>query len=276
MADEPSAQQHGTKRSGSEELDTKAPKKQMKEFTDVEMHALLLEQPKSVEEKDLLIIKLKSALNSWLDAFSDSSNNDPASIKNELTSVRAIKQQLAEAKKRESSLFMRLSTKEQEILDLQTQVSDLRKSISPHTRQLVGTLLDPAVNSYIQKLQNDLKNTEKKLKQCQDDLDAQKFTPHSITGKKLMAKCRALQEENEELGRQISEGQLQKLTLEAALQREYAEELKSSLAESNGFVLQLDEEIEMMQATILTLQQQLKKYKEKESQQPTAAPTDEQ
>lgn len=45
------------------------------------------------------------------------------------------------------------------------------------------------------------------------------------------------------------------------------EELKNSLAESNGFVLQLDEEMEFMQQTILALQQQLKEYKEKEKVQ---------
>lgn len=48
-------------------------------------------------------------------------------------------------------------------------------------------------DTYIQRLKDELKNTEKKLKQVQEDLEAQKFTSNSITGKKLMAKCRALQ-----------------------------------------------------------------------------------
>ncbi len=53
-----------------------------------------------------------------------------------------------EARKRDRSLVMRLSGKEQEIHDLQIQVNDFRQALSPHTRQLVGTLFDPAVNLY--------------------------------------------------------------------------------------------------------------------------------
>lgn len=34
------------------------------------------------------------------------------------------------------------------------------------------------------------------------------FTPHSKNGKMLMAKCRTLQEENEEIGREMSEGKV--------------------------------------------------------------------
>jgi len=237
--------------------------KKAKEAVDVPL--LLQEQPENtLESRDLLIQKLKSALQetygtlcSWKEACPDF---DASTVKIELSSMKTLKAQLQEARKRDRSLVMRLSTKEQEIHDLQIQVNDFRQALSPHTKQIVGTLFDPAVNMYVLKLREDIKNLEKKLKQTQDDLEAQRFTPHSITGRKLMAKCRALQDENEELGRQISEGQLHKLSQETALQREYSEELKSSLNEANDFVLQLDEETEVLQQTVLTLQRQLKEY----------------
>ena len=73
--------------------------------------------------------------------------------------------------------------------------------------------MDPAVNLYlslffifylyrhiffdshrfIQKLKDQIKSMERKLKQANDDVEAQKFTPHSVTGRKLMMKCRSLQ-----------------------------------------------------------------------------------
>jgi hypothetical protein len=57
-------------------------------------------------------------------------------------------------------------------------------------------------------LQTELEASEKKLKEAQDDLAAVQFTPHSKNGKMLMAKCRTLQEENEEIGREMSEGKV--------------------------------------------------------------------
>lgn len=61
--------------------------------------------------------------------------------------------------------------------------------------------------------------------------------PCSQTGKKLMAKCRMLIQENQELGRQLSQGRIAQLEAELALQKKYSEELKSSQdGERNNFL----------------------------------------
>ncbi|NXX71730.1 FL2D regulator, partial [Spizella passerina] len=88
----------------------------------------------------------------------------------------------------------------------------------------------------------------------------------SQTGKKLMAKCRMLIQENQELGRQLSQGRIAQLEAELALQKKYSEELKSSQDELNDFIIQLDEEVEGMQSTILVLQQQLKETRQQLAQ----------
>lgn len=56
--------------------------------------------------------------------------------------------------------------------------------------------------------QKELEGAEKRVKELQDDLAAVQFTPHSKHGKLLMAKCRTLQEENSEIGREASEGKV--------------------------------------------------------------------
>lgn len=56
--------------------------------------------------------------------------------------------------------------------------------------------------------QKELEAAEKRVKELQDDLAAVQFTPHSKHGKLLMAKCRTLQEENTEIGREASEGKV--------------------------------------------------------------------
>ncbi|ONI08273.1 hypothetical protein PRUPE_5G168700 [Prunus persica] len=46
-------------------------------------------------------------------------------------------------------------------------------------------------------------------------------------GKQLMAKCRTRQEENEEIGKEASEGKMQELSMKLALQKSLNAELKS-------------------------------------------------
>ena len=116
-----------------------------------------------------------------------------------------------------------------------------------------------------------------------------------------MAKCRSLMQENQELGKQISQGRVAQLEAEISLQRKFNEEIKASQdggfwdnhliytlvlislssfpslppslplsplylhpIELSEFVFQLDEEIEAMQATLLHLEHQVKSSNLKE------------
>ena len=57
-------------------------------------------------------------------------------------------------------------------------------------------------------MQNLVEEKDKKVKELQDNIAAVSFTPSSKMGKMLMAKCRTLQEENEEIGNQAAEGKV--------------------------------------------------------------------
>lgn len=50
----------------------------------------------------------------------------------------------------------------------------------------------------------------------------------SQTGKQLMAKCRNLLKENEELGKQISQGRIAKLEGEIVLEKKLVDEMKDA------------------------------------------------
>jgi septal ring factor EnvC (AmiA/AmiB activator) len=67
-------------------------------------------------------------------------------------------------------------------------------------------LLDPALNKEFNRLKTELESTHKELKHVQQELAATNFTQESKIGRQLMAKCRALADENEEMGRELSEG----------------------------------------------------------------------
>ncbi|PHT25506.1 FKBP12-interacting protein of 37 kDa [Capsicum baccatum] len=60
----------------------------------------------------------------------------------------------------------------------------------------------------ILRCQNVVEEKDEKVKELQDKIVAVNFTPESKMGKMLMAKCRTLQEENEEIGNQANEGKL--------------------------------------------------------------------
>ncbi|XP_022094751.1 uncharacterized protein LOC110981470 [Acanthaster planci] len=173
-----------------------------------------------------------------------------------------LKQQQAEASRKEKVLLMQLTRKEQELQEIATQLGETTKGSAPSAAQLRSFLLDPALNILFQRMRQQLDEKTKKLQQATDDMAAWKFTPDSQTGKRLMSKCRTLIQENQELGKQVSTGRTAQLEAELALQKKYSEELKASQDELNEFVIQLDEEVEGMQSTICALQQQLKEAKE--------------
>ncbi len=167
---------------------------------------------------------------------------------------QAKKQQ--DVSRREHLLVMRLSAKEQELQELSGQVSELKAAQVPTASQLRATLVDPGVNVIIQRLkvsrrsrighlfvppnrlirlfgiythlQKELEETRKKWQETQDELSAWKFTPDSATGKRLMAKCRQLLQENEDIGKMISSGRLAKLETDLAMQKTHCYEMKKN------------------------------------------------
>lgn len=195
--------------------------------------------------------------------YAELCSNDVTGLKE---SEEKLKQQQQESARRENILVMRLATKEQEMQECTTQIQYLKQVQQPSAAQLRSSMVDPAINLFFLKMKAELEQTKDKLEQAQNELSAWKFTPDSQTGKKLMAKCRMLIQENQELGRQLSQGRIAQLEAELALQKKYSEELKSSQDQLNDFIIQLDEEVEGMQSTILVLQQQLKESRQQLTQ----------
>nr|XP_018914611.1 PREDICTED: pre-mRNA-splicing regulator female-lethal(2)D-like isoform X1 [Bemisia tabaci]XP_018914612.1 PREDICTED: pre-mRNA-splicing regulator female-lethal(2)D-like isoform X1 [Bemisia tabaci] len=203
-----------------------------------------------------------------LDAYADQLEARIASQQDaaKMTNVDEIlKQQENDYSIREKLLLRRLAAKEQEVQEYVSQLAEL-KGAQTSGSGLHCTLLDPAVNLLISRLRQELTQTRVKLEDTQNELNAWKFTPDSNTGKRLMAKCRLLYQENEELGKMISSGRLAKLEGELALQKSFSDEVKKSQSELDEFLQDLDEDVEGMQSTIYYLQQELRKTKDALSQ----------
>ncbi|XP_015513129.1 pre-mRNA-splicing regulator WTAP [Neodiprion pinetum] len=195
----------------------------------------------------------------YLEAQATAQEGELASLRDSEDKYR---QQYAEASHREKILVRRLASKEQELQEYVNQISEMKAAQAPSAAALKSALLDPAVNILIQRLRQELITTKAKLEDTQNELSAWKFTPDSNTGKRLMAKCRLLYQENEELGRMIASGRIAKLEGELALQKSFSEEVKKSQSELDEFLQDLDEDVEGMQSTIYFLQQELRKARE--------------
>ncbi|XP_064489169.1 pre-mRNA-splicing regulator WTAP-like [Ornithodoros turicata] len=245
-----------------------------------------VQPPKRIQlrKEELELLSKEELIEKWLqqDTYLDhleSSAGKNSAENLELVSLREseekLKQQQLEASRRENVLVMRLTTKEQEMQEYAHQIQELKGITGPggsgSTQQLRAALLDPAVNLLFDRMKREVEATRARLQETQNELSAWKFTPDSNTGKRLMAKCRLLYQENEELGKMISSGRMAKLEGDLALQRSFSEEMKKSQTEQDEFLLELDEEVEGMQSTIYFLQQQVREAKEQVAKLQAAA-----
>ncbi|KAM0859907.1 hypothetical protein ACQ4PT_046871 [Festuca glaucescens] len=135
--------------------------------------------------------------------------------------------QLEKAKKREAAFIVTFAKREQEIAELKSAVRDLKTQLRPPSMQTRRLLLDPAIHEEFTRLKNLAEEKEKKIKELQDNVAAVNFTPSSKHGKMLMAKCRTLQEENEEIGVMASEGKIHELGMKIAVLKTQNNELRN-------------------------------------------------
>lgn len=122
-------------------------------------------------------------------------------------------------------------------------------------------MLDPAMAGEIRRLREELKASQKREAALRDELEASQFQSGSIAGKKLVQKCRELQSENEQLGKDVSEGRMQQLRAEVGMHKDYASEQRKSIGEMREWIEQLSDELEVAQGTIFSLRRELKDEK---------------
>lgn len=171
-------------------------------------------------------------------------------------------------KKRLHNVCMKLTLRDKKLAQLQDKLDQVTFNQLPQNYHLESTLIDPALNLMFEKMKSEVELAKTKVEEMQNELSAWKFTPDSTTGKRLMAKCRLLHNENEELGKEMSTGWVAQLTGNLALQKKFSEEMKKSQTELDEFLLELEEEVEGMQNTIYYLQQQLKDAKDGKKAEP--------
>lgn len=95
------------------------------------------------------------------------------------------------------------------------------------------------------------------MKELEENIAAVAFTANSKMGKALMAKCKTLQEENDEIGRQNEEGETHQLQLKLALQKSQNAELRSQFEGLCKHMEGLTDDVERSNETVLILREKL-------------------
>ncbi|KAK4568717.1 hypothetical protein RGQ29_004214 [Quercus rubra] len=173
------------------------------------------------------------------------------------SSEESLREQLEKAKKKEAAFIVTFAKREQEISELKSAVRELKAQLKPPSMQARRLLLDPAIHEEFTRLKNLVEEKEKELKEKQDTISALSFTPQSKMGKMLMAKCRTLQEENEEIGNLASEGKMHELAMQLALQKSQNAELRSQFEGLHKHMEGLTNDVERSNEMALILQEKL-------------------
>ncbi|KAH9289740.1 hypothetical protein KI387_033857, partial [Taxus chinensis] len=178
-------------------------------------------------------------------------------VQNLRSSEEALKEQLEKARKKEAAFIVNFAKREQEITELKAAVRDLKSQLKPPSLKARRLLLDPAIHEEFTRLKNAAEEKEKKIKELEENLAAVNFTPQSKMGKMLMAKCRTLQEENEEIGMMASEGKIHELGMKLKLQKNQNLELRRQIQELLDYMEMLEEGVDKSNELVNTMKKQL-------------------
>ena len=183
--------------------------------------------------------------------------------------------------RQDAFLHLMLSERNLEAVDLRRELSAALGAADPNVVQLKQLMLDPALNREFVRLRTELEASKMELRAAKVELAASTFSPESELGKKLVAKCRALADENEEMAKGIvkgnlnyctisifncsplhiatdlSEGRVHQLETQLAMAREYASEMRAQTLELEEHCTVMDEELEELQMEAFALRKEV-------------------
>ncbi|CAF2117805.1 unnamed protein product [Rotaria magnacalcarata] len=175
-------------------------------------------------------------------------------LQQSIESNERLREKETECKKLKSMLNYRFLTKttQQQSLD---QMRDMMQT--PSFSRLRQTYLDPSINLIYGQMRDEIEHSRKAREEAQNELHAWQFTPDSKTGKMLMARCKKLLEENEQLGKIVSSDNVAKLEGEISLQNQLLLNMKDAQKDYEDIVLDMDTNMDAMSSILLHMRQQL-------------------
>jgi len=162
-----------------------------------------------------------------------------------------LQRKVEEYRAREGIYLAGLIEKDAGINRLRQTAADVLGAYGDVSRAAVrGALVDPTANMEILALRQKAHEKDRSIANLREELEANRFDQNSQSGQVLMGKCRALLEENKELGEQIREERTAELRI--ALQAEQQENggLQQRCTEAADFCKELTQENDKLLGTL--------------------------
>lgn len=156
-----------------------------------------------------------------------------------------------EYRARERIYLAGLIEQEAGINRLRRTASDVLGAYGDVSRAAVrGALVDPTANMEIMALRQKAREKDRQISDLREELEANRFDQHSPAGHVLMRKCRALLEENKDLGDQVREDKMAELRKALEAEQRRNAELQSKCSEAAEFCKELTQENDKFVGTI--------------------------
>lgn len=162
-----------------------------------------------------------------------------------------LRRKIVDYQAREKVYLAGLVGQETEMNQLRQMAVDVLGAYGDVSRAAVrASLVDPALNMEVLLLRQKAREKDLQISALREELEANTFDQKSPAGVKLMNKCKALLEENRELGEQLREERVGELW--QALQAEQARntQLRQKCDEAAAFCQELSQENDTLQGTI--------------------------
>merc|ERR1719272_2725467 len=152
---------------------------------------------------------------------------------NGATADGELQRKVEEYRARERIYLAGLIEQEAGINRLRQTASDVLGAYGDVSRAAVrGALVDPTANMEVLALRQKAVEKDRRIGELREELEANRFDQHSPAGQVLMRKCRALLEENKELGEQIREDRVAEIRTAVQAEQQKNAQLQQRCTES--------------------------------------------
>jgi len=162
-----------------------------------------------------------------------------------------LQRKVEEYRARERIYLAGLIEQEAGINCLRRTASDVLGAYGDVSRAAVrGALIDPTANMELLALRQKAAEKDRRISELREELAANKFDQTSSTGQVLMSKCRALLEENKELGEQVREERVAEIRTALQAEQQQSSQLTQKCIEASDFCKELTQENDKLLGTI--------------------------
>lgn len=167
------------------------------------------------------------------------------------TGEAELSRKVEEYRARERIYLAGLIEKDAAIHRLKQTANDVKGAYGDVSRAAVrGALVDPTANMEIMALRQKAHEKDREIADLQREIEANRFEQESSAGQVLMGKCRALLEENKELGEQVREERTAELRIAVQAEQQQNAGLQQRCIEAADFCKELTQENDKLLGTL--------------------------